>query len=207
MSAQNFSLAMGEISDKYVNEAIAYHCEKKQPFSIRHKWLTRVACLFLVVLLGGGAVLTFSVEARAAFFGWVRQQYETFYEYFFEGETAVTNPAKYELGWVPEELELVYFGETAGGEVYIYKDEQGAMIEFYYISEPEAAKMYIDSVENKTIDVTINGYPGKYSVTPSETETDHIIWTDETRNVLFYISGHFDKETFIRMAESVQEIE
>ena len=102
MTTKTFSHALGEINDKYVNEAIAYQCEKKKVFSVRHKWLSRVACFFLVILLTGSAVLTFSVEARAAFFGWVREQYENFYVYFFEGDATVTEPAKYELGWVPE---------------------------------------------------------------------------------------------------------
>ena len=102
MTTKTFSHALGEINDKYVNEAIAYQCKKKKVFSVRHKWLSRVACFFLVTLLTGSAVLTFSVEARAAFFGWVREQYENLYVYFFEGGVTVSDPVNYELGWLPE---------------------------------------------------------------------------------------------------------
>ena len=34
---------------------------------------------------------------------------------------------------------------------------------------------------------------------------DGIVWTDPDTNTLFFISGHFDEDTLIQMAESVKE--
>ena len=133
MNAQLFSDAMSELNEKYVMEAVSYQRKTKSQTRV---WLSRVACFFLVFLLTGSAVLTFSVEARAAFFGWVREQYENFYVYFFEGNAAVTEPAKYELGWMPENCIFVTSYETAGGEVYIYTDERDTLIQFSYTSDP-----------------------------------------------------------------------
>ena len=59
----------------------------------------------------------------------------------------------------------------------------------------------------ETIEVTVNGTPAEISVSPSEEETDGIVWTDPDTNTLFFISGHFDEETFIKMAENVKEKE
>lgn len=204
MTTKTFSHALGEINDKYVNEAIAYQCEKKKVFSVRHKWLSRVACVFLAILLTGSAVLAFSVEARAAFFGWVREQYENFYVYFFEGEAAVSDPVKYELGWLPEGCVYVTTIENENGEIIIYTDEHDTLIRFSYDRAADSSILYVDGAGNETIPVEINGCPGEISISPSEDETDHIAWTDET-NTLFFITGHFDQETFIRMAESVKE--
>ena len=105
MTASVFSDAMGEISEKYIMEAVAYQPKKK--YIIWPRVRSAAVCFLLAVLLTGSAILTFSVEARAAFFGWVREQYENFYVYFFEGEAAVTDPAKYELGWMPENCVFV----------------------------------------------------------------------------------------------------
>ena len=116
MNAQLFTDAMSELNDKYVMEAVSYQRKSKPQFNT---WLSKVACVFLAVLLTGSAVLTFSVEARAAFFGWVREQIENYYEYFFEGEVFVNDLKEYELGWLPENLELIYSGDTAGGKVYM----------------------------------------------------------------------------------------
>ena len=86
MSVELFADAMSELNEKYVMEAVSYQRKAKPQFNT---WFSKVACVFLAVLLTGSAILTFSVEARAAFFGWVREQVETYYHYFFEGEAAV----------------------------------------------------------------------------------------------------------------------
>lgn len=203
MNAQLFTDAMSELNDKYVMEAVSYQRKSKPQFNT---WLSKVACVFLAVLLTGSAVLTFSVEARAAFFGWVREQVETYYMYFFEGNAAVTEPAKYELGWMPENCIFVTSYETAGGEVYIYTDERDTLIQFTYTSEPDNEKVYVDYAEYTEKQVTINGNTASLFIAPSEDNTDGIVWTDPNTNTLFFISGHFDQETFIRMAESVKEM-
>ena len=204
MSVQLFSDAMSELNEKYVMEAVSYQRKTKPQFNT---WLSKVACVFLAVLLTGSAILTFSVEARAAFFGWVRERVETYYHYFFEGEAAVDDPAKYELGWIPENCVFVTSYETAGGEVYIYTDERDTLIQFSYTSEPNDENVYVNSVGAETIEVTVNGTPAEISVSPSEEVTDGIVWTDPDTNTLFFISGHFDEETFIKMAENVKEKE
>lgn len=316
MNAQLFTDAMSELNDKYVMEAVSYQRKSKPQFNT---WLSKVACVFLAVLLTGSAVLTFSVEARAAFFGWVREQADNFYHYFFEGEATPSQPVKYELGWMPEGLEyvttldidngecyiykdaqdfLIQFSyvpngdnrswgvdgaddiqktvkvngnkadlyisrtddqtssiiwanekndfftisapfdeetlikmaenvrvkplryelsyvpencifvtsyETAGGEVYIYTDERDTLIQFSYTSEPNKEDTYVIYEEVERVDVTVNDYPAEIFITPSEDETDGIVWTDHDTNTLFFISGHFDEDTLIQMAESVIE--
>lgn len=202
MNAQLFSDAMSELNEKYVMEAVSYQRKTKSQTRV---WLSRVACFFLVFLLTGSTVLTFSVEARAAFFGWVREQYENFYVYFFEGNAAVTEPAKYELGWMPENCIFVTSYETAGGEVYIYTDERDTLIQFTYTSEPDNEKVYVDYAEYSEKQVTINGNSGSLFIAPSEDNTDGIVWTDSDTNTLFFVSGHFDQETFIKIAENVKE--
>ena len=202
MNAQLFTDAMSELNDKYVMEAVSYQRKSKPQFNT---WLSKVACVFLAVLLTGSAVLTFSVEARAAFFGWVREQVETYYMYFFEGNAAVMEPAKYELGWMPENCIFVTSYETAGGEVYIYTDERDTLIQFTYTSEPDNEKVYVDYAEYTEKQVTINGNTASLFIAPSEDNTDGIVWTDPNTNTLFFISGHFDQETFVKIAENVKE--
>lgn len=202
MNAQLFSDAMSELNEKYIMEAANYQRKSK---SHRHIWFSRVACFFLVVLLAGGSVLTFSVEARAAFFGWVREQVENYYEYFFDGEAVVVDPAKYELGWVPENCIFVTSYETAGGEVYIYTDKRDTLIQFSYIADPDNENAYVTHDGAEEIKVTVHDHPAEIFISSNEENTDGIIWTDPDTNTLFSISGHFDKDTFIRMAESVKE--
>ena len=91
MSVEVFSEAMGLIGERYIMEAATYQ-RKKHPL---HKvWLSRVAGVLLAILLAGSTVLAFSTEARAAFLGWIRQQYETFYVYTFAGSIDNTEPVR-----------------------------------------------------------------------------------------------------------------
>ena len=66
----------------------------------------QVACAFLIAVLADTSWLTFDVEARAAFFAWVKAQYEFFVEYRFEGD-APQDVTTYELTWLPDGFELV----------------------------------------------------------------------------------------------------
>lgn len=202
MNAQLFTDAMSELNDKYVMEAVSYQRKSKPQFNT---WLSKVACVFLAVLLTGSAVLTFSVEARAAFFGWMREQCENFYVYFFEGEAAVADPVEYELGWLPDGCVYVTTIENENGEILIYTDEHDTLIRFSYDQPTDSSILSVNGAGNETIPVKINGNPGEISIYPSEDETDHITWIDSETNTLFFITGHFDQETFIKMAENVKE--
>lgn len=81
-------------------------------------------------MIGFSSTLAISAEAREIVFGWVKQQYENFYEYFFEGDVTPTEPAKYQPGWMPEGCEFVTTIETDGGEIQVYTDDQGTLIRF-----------------------------------------------------------------------------
>ena len=84
---------------------------KKLLFRAAHPALCRVlrsaACIALVLLLGFGSVLCVSPEARAAVMDWVRQQYESFYEYVFPGTGGTSEPKHYQPGWMPESFAFV----------------------------------------------------------------------------------------------------
>ena len=56
---------------------------------ISHRIMKAVACFLLVVLVGGGSVLTLSAEARATFVGWVREVYESYFSYRYTGEDKI----------------------------------------------------------------------------------------------------------------------
>ena len=66
------------------------------------------ACFILAVALASGTWLTVDVEARAAFFAWVREQYESFIEYRFIGHLPLKhNVVEYDLQWLPGEIHLL----------------------------------------------------------------------------------------------------
>lgn len=54
-----------------------------------------VASVLLVIIIGFCFVSAASAEARATVFGWVKEQYQSLYEYFFEGEIGGSETATY----------------------------------------------------------------------------------------------------------------
>ena len=76
---------------------------RKAKHPIIYKLPKYAACFVLVVTLASGTWLTVDAEARAAFFAWVREQYEAFIEYRFIGEATQKNEmVEYGLTWLPE---------------------------------------------------------------------------------------------------------
>lgn len=72
MNVKDFSLAIGEIDNKYITEAHNYHCAaKRRPTILWFKRSVAVACLAVVLCFG--TVMAVSAEARAAVSEWVIQ--------------------------------------------------------------------------------------------------------------------------------------
>ncbi len=170
-----------------------------------YRALRSVVSILLVIMIGFGSTLAVSAEAREIVFGWVKQQYENFYEYFFEGEVEPTESAKYQPGWMPEGCEFVTSYETAGGEVYIYTDAEETLIQFSYTSDPNNESVYVDGVGYAKEVVAVNGFQAEIYISQAENETNSIIWNDESGVILFTASGNFDQETLIKIAENIEK--
>mgnify|MGYP003294097644 CR=1 FL=1 len=178
---------------------------RKSHHPIFYRTLRTVASIVLVILIGFGSTLAVSAEAREIVFSWVKQQYENFYEYFFEGDVTPTESRRYQTGWMPDGCEFVTSYETAGGEVYIFTDEKDTLIQFSYTSNPDNETLFIDGVGYFKEEAIINGRIGDFYIAQSNDKTNGLIWTDETETVLFFVSGNYDKETLVKIAESVEK--
>jgi len=165
--------------------------------------LQYAASILLVIMIGFGSILAVNVNAREAVLGWTKRQEENFYKFFFVGDADNSESHSYSLGWIPDGCVYVTTLETGGGKTYVYTDAKEALIQFTYISEPGNGVLSVDGVNYNKEVVKINGCYGEVYLSPNEAETNAIIWTDDAENILFYISGNFEKETLVKMAESV----
>ena len=201
MSAEVFSEAMGMIGEKYIMEAATYQRKKHTAPKV---WLSRVAGVILAILLAGSAVLAFSTEARAAFLGWVRQQYENFYVYFFAGDAVNSEPSRYELGVLPDGYTFAASYEIQGGEVYIYTNSNGSIADFSYSTDPEGFYLLADTAECEHHTVMVNGMTGDLYITLDETTSNMLVWTDSTKGLFFSISAPISGADLLKLAEGVR---
>lgn len=177
---------------------------RKTHHPIFYRTLRTVASIVLVILIGFGSTLAVSAEAREIVFGWVKQQYENYYEYFFEGEVGAEKPSGYNPGWLPNGYEFYSSYELPNGESYVYTDQQDSILQLTYTSSAEGTSLFLDTVKYKQTETLVNGMPGTIYIALSNDETNAIVWTDEKQEILFYISGPLNEEDLIKMAESIE---
>lgn len=170
---------------------------------ILYRSLRSAASILLVMMLGFGSVLAINAEAREIVFGWVREQYESFYTYFFDGTPDPEDSTKYCLGWVPDGHCLIAVYEIDGGESYIYYDENENITQFSYSSNPESLEMYIQCVGYEQREVTVNSLTGTLYISPNNSEASELVWADNEKGVIFNISAHAGIDEIIKIAENI----
>ena len=206
MSEKVFSEAMSELSDKYITEAINYKGKKNTKKIWMRKIGKYIAAACLLFVIGFGILMVASTEARAAVWGWIREFYAgDYYKFSFDGEAEEAVGLKYEPGWLPEGTEFVTKYEIMGGEAFIYTDETGLLISFTYSTDPDSVH-YLQAVDTIKQNVTVNGCPGEIFISPSEEETNTIVWSDSSVPVIFDFTAEYDAETLIKVAENIKVI-
>lgn len=171
---------------------------------VQHRILRSVASILLVILLGFSSVMAVSVEAREAVFGWVREQYESFYEYFYDGHPGNDEPATYSPGWMPDGFEYATTLEIAGGEVYIFTNANGAIAQFSYSTTPDNFGFYVETVDYEHRTVYINGLVGDLYIPYDESLSSELLWRDATGNTIFSVSAPIEEALLIKIAEHIK---
>lgn len=165
-----------------------------------YRALVRVACAFLAFLLGSGVFLAVNPEARAAFFGWVRTQYEQLFVYDVANTNEQTELPEYTLGWLPEGYEEVERYNFSDYTWVVYDDNLGNSLDLWYSS---SNNLYL-SFDNVDIHhLTINGYSVELYVSKSTDGRNDIVWSDPDTNTLFCIGGVFSASDLICMLENI----
>lgn len=170
---------------------------------IRHRILRSAASILLVILLGFSSVLAVSAEAREAVFGWIKEQYESFFEFFFEGQPVDGDPATYSPGWMPDGFNHEVTFEIAGGESMLYVGSDGTIAEFSYSTAPESFSMFIESVECEQQSVSINGYEGTLYIPADPSLSSGVIWVDDASNTILHVSASIETDILLKIAEHI----
>ena len=164
-----------------------------------YRALVRVACAFLAFLLGSGVFLAVNPEARAAFFGWVRTQYERLFVYDVANTGEQTELPEYTLGWLPDGYEKFENYRDSQFEWIIYANDDGQEISFLYSFD----NLHMNSVHDQVISTSVSGQPAELYHSENVYEQNNIVWSNSPDNIIFSISGCFDDYILIKMAENV----
>lgn len=174
---------------------------------IRYRVMKAAACFLLVVLIGGGGVLTFSTEARAAFLGWVREVYSFYFEYHYTGsQKELSQDTIYCPTWVPDGYDLIEELKVGTHFVAIYRNEQGETIIFNCSSSSESLVFQIDRKDTQMYPKTVHDMPADLHLAQEEGDTNLLVWEDENIGLIYWIISTLESEKLFKMAESVAKI-
>ncbi len=174
----------------------------------RHLILQKVASVLLAIALGGSLWLAIDTDARAAVFGWIKEQHENIFHYSFKGSIAPTSEQTYELGWVPEGYSFHHRNCNDSSTAVIYTNERGEIITLSYKMGAglESSDVFVldDSGTNKT--VKVGEVPADLYLTDNPDDSNAIVWMDTDTMELFVISSGEDEKDLIKMAENIVPI-
>lgn len=174
---------------------------------IRYRVMKAAACFLLAVLIGGGGVLTFSTEARAAFVGWVREVYSSYFVYQYTGShTNLSQDMIYCPTWVPDGYNLIQ-EPIAGVRIEaIYRNEQGEAIIFNCSSNPESLIFRIDREDAQAYPKTVHNMPADLYLDQEEGDSNFLVWEDKNVGLIFWIISTIESDELLKIDESVTKI-
>lgn len=173
----------------------------------RPVWLTvlrRAAVFLLALLLGLGAVVFSIPSARAAMVRWfIEWRDTTHWAYRYTGEAPATDISKYTISALPEGFEETKRQEHPTSVSVVYENSAGAVIYLDYHYMFEGTFTFYEGENSDIYDVEINHMYGQYTASQLPGAFNGITWINEEANIQFDITGAFERDSIIHMAESV----
>lgn len=180
--------------------------QRRADHPLLYRPLCRIASIVLVLLISGGTLLAANVQARAAFFGWVKEIYETYFVYRFENSAGSDSVSSdYRPTWLPDGYESTIIDSIGSTVTIIYTNAEGQMLTFRYTCSPDEIDWFVDIEQVQIKSTIINGNPAEILIAEDANNANGIMWTVDNDRA-YYISAFLSESELIQMAESVQQI-
>ena len=194
-----------EPSDLFEKKIKRLFRRAKHPYL--YQTVRRVAAIFLAAILASSVYLAVDTEARAAFFGWIKETYETYFVYRFKDDSTAENaPPILRPTWLPQGYTEYVVNDTAGTITVIYANDAGEMLTFCYSHNPKQTDWFIDTTNTIQSNTVISGNQADVFISTNPSVSSAILWT-RPDHTAFYISGFLSETDLIKVAESIQESE
>ena len=129
---------------------------------IFYRMIKNVACFVLVILISFASLMALSPTVRAAVIGWVKEQYETFTSYFFQGDDVETNVEDYELSEIPEGYSLLDRIDIPGSTTIIYVNKTNQLLQINYSNDPNLDSLTVIHDTHIHTNVSIKRIPADH---------------------------------------------
>lgn len=172
---------------------------------LRYRVAKAAACLLLAALVGGGSILALVPEARAAFVGWMRDVYQTWFVYQYAGERkGASEDTVFLPSWIPEGYEEIV-PARAGSFVRVqYEDSEKELLTVSYVTGTETLSLNVEWDGAEVRGCTVGGLPADLYMNPGD-GPNILVWTDGERDAAFWITAALEEDELVRIAESIRE--
>lgn len=172
---------------------------------IRYRVAQVAACLLLAALLSGCTVLAVSPEARAAFVGWVRETYETWFVYRYTGEEQPPSEnTVYAPTWVPDGYDEIVAPQVGTFARTQYENLNSDLLTVSYLKGTEKSSLSVEwegAIVQKSF---VGSLPADLYLNPND-GPNILVWTDYERDAAFWITAPLPEKELVKVAESIQE--
>lgn len=171
-----------------------------------YQTLRRIASVVLAVLISASAWLAIDVNARAAFFGWAKETYETYFVYHHDqGANVNVDPVEYRPTWLPEGYSEFAVNDTGARVMVAYVNDDEKILRVNYILQnSDGTDWFVDVSQAEIKDVLVNGNQAEVFIAEAKDSANAIAWT--TNDAAFYVTGFLSEAELVAVAESIQEI-
>lgn len=179
---------------------------KKTNHPVRHLWTQRVAGFILVLFVGFVIIFATSPTVRASVIGWIKEQYESYIEYFYPDAIVekVDPNHSFEIAGLPEHYREESRIEVDGSCMVIYSNGDGDYIDFIYSKDQNAGNFMLKEDGTTILRTNVGYYEADIYLPDNPSNSTSIIWYDAQYNMMFYISAVSEAEDLLLLAESVK---
>lgn len=201
MTYMNIAEGFSYVDDEYL-------CMVEQVKKQRRTWrvaLKRVAMFFLALLVGASVWIAVDEGARAAFQRWWREVTKTEAVYQFSGNAEGVLP-RYEMTWMPEGFSIVEEDTIDEDEIrftYYLSENDDLSFQYSWMFDGTSTFIFNPNGVPDAEECKINGMQAWFYPAGEDSIMNSLIWTDEERSIVFSIDSSLDKDTMLRIAESV----
>lgn len=175
---------------------------RKADHFIAYKVMRYAASILIAFLISASMFLAVNTEARAAVIGWVKEQFQDVYRYFYTAEE-VNASSDYVLNWLPEEYQFVDSIEEPTGMSYLYFKNTGELLEFTYVKGADATSFTAGNGEYDQKYIVEGNFCAEIYLSKTSDKSNAIIWTDQTEEIIFSIKAFENEEVLINIAKCV----
>lgn len=178
---------------------------RRKSHPVAYKFSQTAACILAVVILGGTTWLSVDTQARAMFFSWVKEAYESYVSYRFAGESSSEATAEnYEPSWLPEGFEIKTQNISGNDTFLVYTNGKDDMITFMAIHGSDSVGLFITSDYESVKPTMVGDVQGDYYQAGNSENANGLVWQPTNQDMIFCITAPLPEETMVKIAESVK---